>query len=41
MIPKFKKVVVNSVDGIDISWDLYNEHFLEYYNQVIVYIDNR
>ena len=41
MIPKFKKVIVNSVDGIDTSWDLYNEHFLEYYNQVIVYIDNR
>ena len=41
MIPKFKKVIVNSVDGIDASWDLYNEHFLEYYNQVIVYIDNR
>lgn len=41
IIPKFKKVIVNSVDGIDISWDLHNEHFLEYYNQIIIYIDNR
>jgi hypothetical protein len=41
MIPKFKKVIVNSVDGVDISWDLPNEHFLDYYNQIIVYIDNR
>jgi FkbM family methyltransferase len=41
IIPKFKKVIVNSVDGVDISWDLNNEHFLEYYNQIIVYIDNR
>lgn len=41
IIPKFKRVIVNSVDGVDISWDLSNEHFLEYYNQIIVYIDNR
>jgi hypothetical protein len=30
-----------SVDVIDIKWNLWNEHFIEYYNEVIIYIDNR
>ena len=37
----FPKIEVFSVDGANIKWDLWNEHFLEYYYQVIVYIDNR
>jgi FkbM family methyltransferase len=37
----FPKIEVYSVDGFDIKWDLWNEHFLEYYFQVIIYIDNR
>jgi len=37
----FPKSHVYSVDGVDIKWDLWNEHFLEYYKQVILYIDNR
>ena len=37
----FPKHKVYSVDGIDIKWDLWNEHFIEYYNEVIIYIDNR
>ena len=32
---------VFSVDGIDIKWDLWNDHFIEYYKEVIIYIDNR
>lgn len=32
---------VYSVDGVDIKWDLWNEHFIEYYNEIIIYIDNR
>jgi FkbM family methyltransferase len=32
---------VCSVDGTDIKWDLWNDHFIEYYQQVIIYIDNR
>jgi len=32
---------VHSVDGINIKWDLWNEHFIEYYNQVIIYINNK
>jgi FkbM family methyltransferase len=30
-----------SVDGVNIKWDLWNEHFIEYYSQVIIHIDNR
>lgn len=30
-----------SVDGHGIKWDLWNEHFIQYYNQVIIHIDNR
>lgn len=37
----FKKYEVYSVDGIDIKWDLWNEHFLEYYKTILIYIDNR
>jgi autotransporter strand-loop-strand O-heptosyltransferase len=38
---KFKNYQIMSVDNIDIKWDLNNEHFIEYYSEVIVYIDNR
>jgi cytochrome c peroxidase len=34
-------IEVFSVDGVNIKWDLWNEHFLEYYYQVLIYIDNR
>jgi FkbM family methyltransferase len=37
----FKNHEVFSVDGVNIKWDLWNEHFIEYYNEVIIYIDNR
>jgi len=32
---------IRSIDGINIKWDLWNEHFIEFYNEVIIYIDNR
>jgi|688.fasta_scaffold138824_6 FkbM family methyltransferase len=35
----FKRIEVQSVDGYDIKWDLYNEHFLEYYTEVIIHIE--
>ena len=41
ILPQFEKFEVNSVDGIDIKWDLWNEHFIEYYNQIHLFIDNR
>lgn len=40
-LPRFKHFEVYSVDGTDIKWDLYNEHFISYYKQVIIHIDNR
>jgi len=30
-----------SVDGIDIKWDVWSDRFVEYYTEVMVYIDNR
>mgnify|MGYP000582668229 CR=1 FL=1 len=30
-----------SIDNVDVTWDLHNEHFIEYYNEVMLYIDNR
>jgi len=41
ILPHFKDYKVFSIDGIDIGWDLWNEHFLEYYTEVIIHIDNR
>ena len=37
----FPKIEVFSTDGVNIKWDLWNEHFINYYRQVIIYIDNR
>tara|TARA_R110001592_G_scaffold9061_1_gene48708 strand:+ start:4637 stop:5359 length:723 start_codon:yes stop_codon:yes gene_type:complete len=39
-LPLFKQVEVRSFDGVDIKWDLYNEHFLEYYNEVVIHLSN-
>ena len=41
ILPNFNNIEVFSVDGVDIKWDLWNDHFIEYYRQVIIYIDNR
>jgi len=41
ILTQFNNIQVYSVDGIDVKWDLWNEHFIEYYNEVIIYIDNR
>jgi FkbM family methyltransferase len=41
VLPKFENYEVYSYDGVDIKWDLWNDHFIEYYNEVIIYIDNR
>jgi hypothetical protein len=40
-LKEFTNYEVFSVDGANIKWDLWNEHFIEYYCQVLVYIDNR
>jgi FkbM family methyltransferase len=36
--PNFK---VYSFDGVDITWSIWNENFIPYYNEIMVYIDNR
>jgi len=36
-----KNFEVYSVDGVNVKWDLFNEHFLDYYTEVIIHIDNR
>lgn len=36
----FKNIQVFSIDGYDIQWDLWNDHFIQYYNEVTIYIDN-
>ena len=36
----FENFEVYSIDGVNIKWDLYNEHFIEYYNEVIFYFRN-
>ncbi len=41
ILSNFSNYQVFSVDGIDIKWDLWNEHFLDWYCEVIIYIDNR
>jgi autotransporter strand-loop-strand O-heptosyltransferase len=41
ILTQFDNIQVFSVDGVDIKWDLWNEHFIEYYSEVIIYIDNR
>jgi FkbM family methyltransferase len=30
---------IYSVDGVDITWDLWNEHFINYYTQVILHLN--
>ena len=37
---QFPNYVVNSVDHRNQNWDLFNDHFLEYYSEVIVNISN-
>lgn len=37
----YQNYEIMSVDGHFIKWDLWNEHFIEYYNEVIINIDNR
>ena len=40
-LKEFPNHKIYSVDNVDIKWDLWNEHFLEYYRQIIIHIDNR
>jgi FkbM family methyltransferase len=37
----FSNHEIYSIDNVNIKWDLWNEHFIEYYNHVIIYINNK
>jgi len=37
----FKKIEVYSMDNVNIKWDLWNDHFIDYYGAITIYIDNR
>lgn len=37
----FKNYQIYSIDNIDIKWNLWNENFIDYYTEIIIYIDNR
>jgi FkbM family methyltransferase len=39
-LKSFKNFYVYSMDGVDIKWDVWNEHFANFYVAVMVYIDN-
>jgi autotransporter strand-loop-strand O-heptosyltransferase len=41
IFPQFDNIQIYSVDGVDIKWDLWNEHFIEWYDEIIIYMDNR
>jgi len=39
-LKQFKNYKARAVNGTRITWDLWNDHFIEYYNQVILHISN-
>ena len=41
ILPNFKEYKIFSIDGVDIKWDMWNDHFIDYYTEVIIHIDNR
>jgi FkbM family methyltransferase len=40
-LTRFVNVEVFSINGVSITWNLYNDHFIDYYTEVIVYIYNK
>jgi FkbM family methyltransferase len=40
-LTQFNNIEVLSIDNVNIKWDLWNDHFIEYYGEVLIYIDNR
>jgi len=39
-LKQFPHFEVYSIDGVNIKWDLWNDHFIEYYNMVNIHISN-
>ena len=40
-LKEFSNYEIYSVNGVNIKWDLWNEHFIEFYSEIVIYIDNR
>jgi hypothetical protein len=40
-LKRFDKIQVMSVDGVNITWNLWDESFLERYGEILIFIDNR
>jgi autotransporter strand-loop-strand O-heptosyltransferase len=40
ILVQFSNYEVYSLDGYNIKWDLFNEHFLDYFTEVIIHIKN-
>ena len=38
VFPNFR---IFSFDGVDITWSIWNDDFIPYYNEIMIYIDNR
>lgn len=38
VFPNFKVV---SFDGVDITWEIWEPHFISFYNEIMIFIDNR
>jgi len=41
ILKHFNKYYIYSIDDVDIKWDLFNEHFIEYYKEITIHFDNR
>ena len=41
ILPNFEEYEVYSIDGVNIKWDLFNEHFIDYYQEVVFYFKNK
>lgn len=37
----FQNFKIFSFDGIDITWSIWSDNFIPYYNEIMIYIDNR
>jgi autotransporter strand-loop-strand O-heptosyltransferase len=40
-LKKFENFQVMSVDGVNITWNLWDESFIEKYGEILIFIDNR
>jgi hypothetical protein len=37
----FSNFRIFSFDGVDITWSIWDDNFIPYYNEIMIYIDNR